>query len=670
MIGIVILLTFLGLSSSFRVAENVVFEKRQEISVVRSNWMFSFYTDLKSYQGYLGRINMNIQRTETLLGNLIREFEQSDKSYYIPMFERQQIEIASLKSMYRTAKEDLRDILIIQRSRRTKRALMPFLGKALSYLTGTLTKKDLKKVYNHINTLSSNQEQIIHVLNDTLSILNVTNIEVQRNRHAIQNIVQLVHRVDERLVNFTGHLQNWLNDLNSFLLTYLQMDLMITELRESIEKAMFYMENVKMELDQLSLGHLAPTVIHPRELKQILTEIQTHIPKYLTLPTEIEDIWYYYKTLTCVTVIQDRKFITIVNLPLLELNSVFELYQVHSIPFPYPGTKMTATYTLESTNIAVNEKQTEYILLTAADLASCGNPSTKFCPLRSPLFELGESRLCVIALFKQDRTAISENCQTTVKLDTILPQAVYIPDGNWVIVSARPLLFTIICLEKATQQVQANPPVFHLQLTQACEAFADGITLPPFYHRESYYGKVTQRDTLLTLQNTTTFELWRPLDMFNNTDMTLLSDLPDMNEIDDIPLDTLRDKLNELKRPDQLLKPKSLWSQIWGLLEYILTFLLVLCMAILVIWLKFCRGNPGLKLCMQCVQAMESRKVDRANANQKADIMDIENVVMSTRSVEVQPMEVQRTLEAEAELSSCANAGGTIVLELAPKPGE
>ena len=60
------------------------------------------------------------------------------------------------------------------------------------------------------------------------------------------------------------------------------------------EKAKFYVENVKMQLDPLTLGHVAPTVIHPEELKQILTETRAQIPEYLTLPASIEDIWYYY----------------------------------------------------------------------------------------------------------------------------------------------------------------------------------------------------------------------------------------------------------------------------------------------------------------------------------------------------------------------------------------
>ena len=84
----------------------------------------------------------------------------------------------SLKPMYTTARRELADIVDLQEAKRSKRALLPFAGKALSWLTGTLTKKDLRKVYRHIDSLSKNQAQIVHVLEDTLSVLNVTNVRV------------------------------------------------------------------------------------------------------------------------------------------------------------------------------------------------------------------------------------------------------------------------------------------------------------------------------------------------------------------------------------------------------------------------------------------------------------------------------------------------------------
>ena len=55
-----------------------------------------------------------------------------------------------------------------------KKSLLPFLGDALSWLTGTATTKDVNtiktKINNLVSTQQSQQETLIHVI----SILNVT----------------------------------------------------------------------------------------------------------------------------------------------------------------------------------------------------------------------------------------------------------------------------------------------------------------------------------------------------------------------------------------------------------------------------------------------------------------------------------------------------------------
>ena len=400
----VILLVSLGLSSSFRIAENVVFEKTQEISVVRSKWIFSFVTDLTAYQGYLEGLRKTLERVDSDMKQVLIGYSVHGMPEHSKLYEGQRREIASLRSLYTRARNELKEILMIQRaesSPRIKRALIPLLGKVLSSLTGTLTKHDLKKVYQHIDALAGNQEQIVHVLNDTLTIFNVTRVEVRRNRHAIRSLTEMMRNMERRMIKVTMETRRHINNLNFFLITYLQTELMVTELRESVEKAMFYMDDVKMGLNQLSLGHLAPTVITPGELKRILTGIQSQIPNHLTLPAPTEDIWYYYKTLTCATLIKDQQFVTLVNLPLLELNSLFEVYQIHNIPVPYLDTKMTAKYELETTTIAVNAPRTQYILLTETDLARCSNPATNFCTLRSPVYDFAGTELCVVALFKR-----------------------------------------------------------------------------------------------------------------------------------------------------------------------------------------------------------------------------------------------------------------------------
>ena len=167
---------------------------------------------------------------------------------------------------------------------------------------------------------------------------------------------------------------------------------MISELRESVEKAMFYIDSVKMGMDQLSLGHLAPSVIRLTELRCILIDIRQKAPKKLPLPTPIKDVWYYYKTLNCVTVIKDRRFVTLVNLPLLEINAGYEVYRVHNVPLPCLDSHVTAVYEVEACVIAMNEQCSDLFLPTDTDLTRYSNPAATFCCIRNPVYKLVRSR--------------------------------------------------------------------------------------------------------------------------------------------------------------------------------------------------------------------------------------------------------------------------------------
>ena len=133
--------------------------------------------------------------------------------------------------------------------------------------------------------------------------------------------------------------------LNGVVQTYSRISLMILEIKESLkDKALLYLETIKLQLNQLALGHLSPSVISPKQLQDILYDIQKHNLEYISLPQDPKTIWYYYQSLTTVTIIRRKKLLTLVSLPLIDTNSRYELYQIFNLPVPYSLTRMTAHY--------------------------------------------------------------------------------------------------------------------------------------------------------------------------------------------------------------------------------------------------------------------------------------------------------------------------------------
>ena len=104
-----------------------------------------------------------------------------------------------------------------------KRSLLPFLGDALRWLTGTATTKDGNSIKQHVNQLTEAQSIQKETSVNIVSILNITRYAAQVNRHSIDI---LMDKVDE-----TSHDVNSLYNMTTSLATSLSYHQLILYIR-------------------------------------------------------------------------------------------------------------------------------------------------------------------------------------------------------------------------------------------------------------------------------------------------------------------------------------------------------------------------------------------------------------------------------------------------------
>ena len=99
-------------------------------------------------------------------------------------------------------------------SKCVKKSLLPFLGDALSWLTGTAMTKDVKdfkkRVNQQIETQTQQQERLVHVI----SILNVTRYAMQVKRkhiNAVREVVERTHLNVTTLFTITSSIHTHIN---------------------------------------------------------------------------------------------------------------------------------------------------------------------------------------------------------------------------------------------------------------------------------------------------------------------------------------------------------------------------------------------------------------------------------------------------------------------------
>ncbi|MEW8313867.1 MAG: hypothetical protein AB2658_02445 [Candidatus Thiodiazotropha endolucinida] len=69
----------------------------------------------------------------------------------------------------------------------------------MSFAFGTLTLQDLDSIHNAVSNLNKNQQNIMHLVEQNLSLLNASRIQIAENRQAIIDLVATLHQLDAKL---------------------------------------------------------------------------------------------------------------------------------------------------------------------------------------------------------------------------------------------------------------------------------------------------------------------------------------------------------------------------------------------------------------------------------------------------------------------------------------
>ncbi|CAC5422638.1 unnamed protein product [Mytilus coruscus] len=353
-----------------------------------------------------------------------------------------------------------------------------------------------QKIRRNIKTLAQNQDAIRHIVQDGLTILNTTQTHVSENRHKVNELIESVQDLGNRLKTFATDLEKQIEVMGSYLQAYLHMDMIIGEIKDLMNIAGDYLNHLQLQLNMLSLGHMSPSLISPGNLRVLLTDIKRRLPATLKIPgDEIKDIWNFYKFLTCSTVLDENRIIIIITLPLLDIRDSYAIYKIHNLPVPTKVTDknsdssdMVAQYELEAVVIAANQEKTKYMLLSNQEIDKCSNPLVNFCEIKSPVYPVNLSKLCVIALFA-NKENWKTRCTVKVRPNTVLPMATYLTDSMWAVTTINEFRITIRCDDKTnmlTDQI-INPPTTIINLKRTCTATSDHLTLLSTYQMESTF---------------------------------------------------------------------------------------------------------------------------------------------------------------------------------------
>ena len=361
-LGSLIISHALGLFTS----KYVVFQKTNKVFINDASWSVMFVHDLRPFRKLINQIKNDLVRTDEIVRTITNFYERSNLTGYVETFKSLNIEVDLLTETYNSVYDNFAEYRSLSvYNHRGQRSLLPIVGQLMSSLFGTVSENDLENIDRNIKALAGNQKRIIHDLDVSLSVLNLTRMQVSENRRSIMDLIIVVQKLDRKIFNLQQTFSQKFVRLEQFIHTYLQFQLILDEIKQATQDAVFYLESLKSELNMLSMQHLSTNTISSKDLKELLIEIESKLPNNFELPRNPRKyIWYFYKFLTSITYLEDYKIRIILKIPLINTREEYEIYLIYNLPLPM-ATKQTnimLKYALEIEKLMVSKGKSKFSL--------------------------------------------------------------------------------------------------------------------------------------------------------------------------------------------------------------------------------------------------------------------------------------------------------------------
>ena len=195
-----IVCALISYTSGLVVYENIVFHKTNEVSSNHPRWLVTFIHDVRPYEVFIDKINTDLDMTHEAMKTLTDRYRPYKFTGYVSTFKSLHDGIGMLNGTNQTVKDNFIDYQSLKSNqRKSKRSLLAIIGQPLSLLFGTVSDVDLENIRRYAEDLDSNQENIIHNLEQSKTILNLSRIEIAENRRAIMDLVQCIRALDDKI---------------------------------------------------------------------------------------------------------------------------------------------------------------------------------------------------------------------------------------------------------------------------------------------------------------------------------------------------------------------------------------------------------------------------------------------------------------------------------------
>ena len=251
----------------------VVFQRLDDFYTSQNSWLIAFELDIAPYEYLLRSISAGLSDLKSLIQSMPSDSLRDDlpREVKFSFSLTTQAFLSGLQKEYDLFvdyhSQLIDDIVRIQTlldvgDRRHTRALLPFLGTILRGLTGVADQKTVNNIRREIARLARAGQHVAHIVEEGITILNRTRIDVENNRITINKLLNITQKLEAREFEVLKAQQ--------FLEVNVMINHRVSSIRFALDDLAVLLTNSKIRLADLFIGHLTPNVIDPIALYGIL----------------------------------------------------------------------------------------------------------------------------------------------------------------------------------------------------------------------------------------------------------------------------------------------------------------------------------------------------------------------------------------------------------------
>ena len=469
-------------SSQTDLEELVIFQPVLQAYPTRHSWIITAHILLGNLECHWRLLNRQLAKTQQFLRSL--DQHPTAPTQLLSML---QLELSNIQDIYYSGETTITSAIKLLQSNQPqthihcRRSLLPFLGDALSWLTGTATTKDIHSIKTQINQLIATQMSQCNTLVHIVSILNITRYATQVNRHSINTIMDAVRTTSQDINNLYNLTTSPATSIN-----FNQMILHIRSVFANLCDSLNYIQMVSTHTMEYihagTSGTLSLHVLPVIDLQKMLQHIADTLPPTLHLPILPGDTLHFYRYLHTHILIENKQFLLLIDVPIQDRLCQFTIHQIPTLDIPHGN--YSAHYDVNTKYLGVTKDVIMAVELSTTQFQACHDANGQFCSITTPFQALANPSSCIAALYTKSKTGIASMCSLQICKTAITNLPIQIAPDVWILttpVMAPVNTMILICLDKPMETIPIQKPVHILKLPTACSATSSDFYLPPRY---------------------------------------------------------------------------------------------------------------------------------------------------------------------------------------------